>query len=284
MNLIGKIMRHKVFGSGPVVQQDEQSLTVDFLNGSKKLIYDKNTFTKFLAAEDSVLQKAILQEFEDIKQDQEQKRIEEDLAKQKALEEQAAVAAAKKRSGGKTSAKKAAVKHERIPGKRMTFYVFQGNTFDRESKGGYLWAPISSKDGGVPHHWERLLDVRKGDIILHGCKAQVQAVSVAKDQCYDCRQPEELRTEDLWEQEGRRVDCEYIVLDEPVKTALFREDIIRLCNVKYAPFDKDGNGNTGYLFELNRELARIFLRGVVKCNPELASVDYIAELLAEEKQ
>lgn len=282
MNLIGKVMRHKVFGSGPVVQQDEQSLSVDFPSGSKKLIYDRNTFTKFLTAEDSELQEAVLQEFEDIKRAQEQKRMEEELAKQKELEEQAAVAAAKKWSGGKSSAKKAAVKHERIPGKRMTFYVFQGGTFDRESRGGYLWAPVSSKDGSVPHHWERLLDVRKGDIILHGCNAQVQAVSVARDQCYDCRQPDELQPEELWEHEGRRIDCEYIVLDEPVKTASLREDIIRLCNVKYAPFDKDGNGNMGYLYELNRELAQIFLRGIVKCNPELASVDYIVELLTEE--
>lgn len=77
MNLIGKIMRHKVFGSGPVAQQDEQSLTVDFPSGSKRLAYDKNTFSKFLTAEDPMIQEAILQEFEDIKKVQEQKRIEQ---------------------------------------------------------------------------------------------------------------------------------------------------------------------------------------------------------------
>ena len=65
MNLIGRIMRHKVFGSGPVTQQDEQSLTVDFPSGSKKLIYDKNTFTKFLTAEDSKLQEFYKQCFEE---------------------------------------------------------------------------------------------------------------------------------------------------------------------------------------------------------------------------
>ena len=164
----------------------------------------------------------------------------------------------------------------------MTFYVFQGNTFDRESKGGYLWAPLCSKDGGTPHHWTRMLDVQKGDIILHGCSAQVQAVSIARDKCYDCIQPSELRTEELWEPAGRRIDCEYLVLDRPIRTADYVDDILRLCNVKYAPFDKDGNGNMGYLYEINRELARIFLRGIVKANPQLANVDYISELLMEQ--
>ena len=33
-------------------------------------------------------------------------------------------------------------------------------------------------------------------------------------------------------------------------------NIIRFCQVKYSPFDKDGNGNMGYLFDINRELAK----------------------------
>ena len=71
------------------------------------------------------------------------------------------------------------------------------------------------------------------------------------------------------------------MFDRPIKTSHYTTDILRLCNVKYAPFDKDGNGNMGYLYELNRELAQIFLRGLVKLNPSLAYVDYVAELLSE---
>ena len=58
---------------------------------------------------------------------------------------------------------------KRISGKRMIFFVFQGNTFDKEFNGGYIWAPISNKAGNKFHHWKKLLDVRAGDIILHGC-------------------------------------------------------------------------------------------------------------------
>lgn len=163
----------------------------------------------------------------------------------------------------------------------MTFYVFQGSTFDRESRGGYIWAPIKNKSGNSFHHWNRLLDIRPGDIILHGYNAHVQAVSIAKGQCYECPQPEELRVEDLWNQEGRRVDCEYIIFQTPIKTSDFLEDILELCQAKYAPFNREGNGNMGYLYEINRELARIFLHAAVKCNRALKEVDFINEFLTE---
>ncbi|MBR5471580.1 MAG: hypothetical protein IKU81_05660 [Oscillibacter sp.] len=278
MNLVGEKIRHKMLGTGVILVQEKDILTIEFSSKTSKFQYNEATFTKFLSAEDVAVQALVLKEFEDARIAAQQKAEEEALAKQR-LEEEKKAALSAKYAGH--IPKKNVVKHERVPGKRMTFYVFQGSTFDRESKGGYIWAPIASKDGGAPHHWTRLLDVQPGDIILHGCNAQVQAISIARGKCYECNQPKELQTEDMWETEGRRVDCEYIVFDRPIKTSHYTTDILRLCNVKYAPFDKDGNGNMGYLYELNRELAQIFLRGLVKLNPSLAYVDYVAELLSE---
>ena len=281
MNLIGKNIKHKVFGIGPVVTQEGIYLTIDFPTNLLKFVYNEINFSKFLKAEDPEIHAAILKEFEDEKEAKKQQELQEAMIKQQEEEARQKALAEQQASTKKPATKKSALKQERIPGKRMTFYVFQGNTFDRESKGGYLWAPICGKTGSTWHHWTRMLDVQKGDIILHGCNAQVQAVSITRDKCYDCIQPAELRTEELWEPAGRRIDCEYLVLEQPIRTADYVDDILRLCNVKYAPFDKDGNGNMGYLYEINRELARIFLRGVMKANPRLTNVDYISELLAE---
>lgn len=50
---------------------------------------------------------------------------------------------------------------------------------------------------------------------------------------------------------------------------------------KNAPFDKEGNGNMGYLFDLDRELAQIFMGAIVKANRDLADVDYVSKLLGE---
>lgn len=281
MDLVGKRFKHKVFGVGVVSAHEKGILTIDFPEKTSKVVYNEENYRKFLVAEDPEVETAILQEFAALKDAKQQQVISDMLAKQKKDEPKTELVKTKVVPAAKTVTKKGTAKQERITGQPMTFYVFQGGTFEEESRGGYIWAPLSSKDGGAPHHWTRLLDVQPGDIIFHGYSGYVQAISVARGQCYECNQPEELRSEDQWELAGRRVDCEYIVLDNPIKTSNYREDILRLCNVKYAPFDKDGNGNMGYLYELNRELAQIFMGAIVKANKGLKDVEFVAELLSE---
>lgn len=282
MNVLNINVIHKAFGKGTVIEFDNTYITVQFADKSRKFEYP-DVFEKFIKAEDSSVQESILNYISAVNQAKEEIRQAE-LAARKAEENSKVAEDTAKRSAllqrtGYTP--KPAVRSQRIEGKRMTFFVFQGNTFDKEFRGGYIWAPISNKSGIMPHHWTRLLDVRKGDIILHGCDGYVRAISVARDTCYDCPQPVELTVEELWDRDGRRVDCDYTQIDTPIKTSAFTEDIIRLCQVKYAPFDKDGKGNMGYLFEINRELAKIFVEASVKQNHYLSSIDYISELLME---
>lgn len=290
MELIGKKVMHRMYGAGEIIQQDDKYITVEFSDRASEFQYpNPNTFTKFLQADDPNVQAAILQEIADAKATVEaQQRAKEESKRcaeveSQRREEQSLTEAAERRRSVRLSpaSKRTATSQERIPGRQRTFYVFQGSTYDRESRGGYIWAPVTNKAGNTFHHWDRLLDVRPGDIILHGCDGYIQAVSIARGEWYDCYQPEELRTEDMWDLKGRRVDCDYTPINHPVKTATFVDDILRLCNVKYAPFDKDGNGNMGYLYEINRELARVFLRGSAKHDHSLNEVDYVQKLLAE---
>lgn len=289
MIIVGEKVLHKVYGVGEVIDQSTTMITVRFPAKDAKFQYPTpDTFTKFLKAENPNVQAAILDEIRQEAELAAKKRAEEEArkkageerraAEQREADEHARAALANK---PRTAGEKKHVKQEHIPGKRMTFFVFQGSTFDRESRGGYIWAPVANRAGLSFHHWDRLLDIRPGDIIFHGCDGYIQAISTARGECYDCHQPEELRSEDLWEPEGRRVDCEYILIKNPIKTTLVRDDILRLCNVKYAPFDRDGNGNMGYLYELNRELARIFLKETVKRNTLIGDVDFVHELLSE---
>jgi hypothetical protein len=282
MDLLNYKVRHTIFGVGTVTEFDGKYITIQFADKSSKFVYP-DAFEKFIKAEDSAVQEAILNYISAAKKAEEERRQAE-LTARKAEEDSKVAEEAVKCSTvlqrtGYTS--KPATRSQRIEGKRMTFFVFQGNTFDKEFRGGYIWAPISNKSGTMPHHWTRLLDVRKGDIILHGCDGYVRAISVACGACYDCPQPVELTVEELWDREGRRVDCDYTQIVKPIKTSAFTDDIIRLCQAKYSPFDKNGNGNMGYLFEINRELAKIFVEASVKQNLYLASIDYIRELLME---
>ena len=266
---------------GVVTVQEDKCISVEFAGRTSKFAYpDKDTFAKFLQAEDPAVQAALLQEIADSKDAIERKKRAEEEARKLVAEQRKGVTSLRKTI--MSSKKKVPVSLERIPGKRMTFYVFQGSTYERASRGEYIWAPISNTEGHTKHYWDRLLDVRQGDIILHGCDGYVKAVSTARSECYECNQPDKMPDEDMWVQEGRRVDCDYIPIERPIKTSDFIDDILRLCNVKYAPFDKNGDGIPGYLFELNRELAGIFLRALSRKNLYLKEVDYIGELFAED--
>ncbi len=282
MNLTDYKVKHTTFGIGTITAQTETRVTVSFATKTTNFEYPK-VFASYLTCEDSAIQAAILEEIADANVAAEAQKRAEDEARQKAEEQRTAEAAEKRAAALSTSAnKKATSIYKRIPGKRMTFFVFQGTTYDRESHGGYIWAPITNKDGKRVFHWDSLLDIQPGDIILHCCDGYVQAVSTARGACYDCTQPLELSSEELWDRDGRRVDCDYITIRNAIKTSDFVDDIVRLCNVKYAPFDRNGSGNMGYLFELDRNLARIFLRASVKLNMALGEVDYIRELLGED--
>lgn len=280
MKIEGLIVKHKTLGIGTVTKFDGSFLTVAFENKTSFFPYP-SIFTTFLQAADPADHAAILQEIEDAKAaiiaqqkaDEEAKRVE--------AEKLAAEAAEKKLASRSSSVPKAVSTQVRIAGKPMTFYVFQGSTFEQEYQGGYLWAPVTNKAGDTFHHWDRLLDARQGDVILHGYNGHVQAVSIVRAACYDCVQPKELQTEDAWDLEGRRLDCDYIMLKNPIKTANYIADILRLCNTKYSPFNKYGTGNMGYLYEIHREMAKIFLDAAVSANPYLKGNKVIMDLLSE---
>ena len=280
--MVGVKVKHSAFGTGTITEYLNNYIIVEFPSKTCKFVYP-DAFEKFIKAEDESVQSSIINAIQADKAAMEKKRVEEELARKAEAERKAEQEVAQRAQIAKkySYSPKPVVRSQRMEGKRMVFFVFQGNTFDREYNGGYLWAPKENKTTTPPHHWTRLLDVRKGDIILHGCNGYVQAISVAKDSCYEGQQPKELVVEDLWDLQGRKVDCDYTYIKNPIKTSDYVSDIVRLSRVKYSPFDKYGSGNMGYLFEINRELARIFVRETIKRNPYLASVDYISTFIAE---
>ncbi|HPX93395.1 MAG TPA: hypothetical protein PK249_04295 [Bacillota bacterium] len=281
MDLLNLSVKHIAFGTGVVTSAYDNYFIVQFEDKSRKFLYP-DAFAGFIKAEDPAIQELIMNDLTLARQTEEARRPAEH---ERTIEttRKPDIKAAKDASGlKKTTSKAKPVASSQLSRKRrMTFFVFQGSSFDQEYRGGYIWAPISDKAGNMPHHWTRLLDVRKGDIILHGFGGNVQAISVALGNCYAFVQPHGLLADNLWDNDGRKIDCDYTYIRRPIKTSAFTDDIIRLCQVKYSPFDKNGNGNMGYLFEIDRQLARIFVKASVNSNSYLSSIDYINELLSE---
>lgn len=283
LNLLSQRVKHKVFGTGTVVNQASNMITVDFPAKTCKFQVP-DCFTKgFLTPEDANIIATMKAEEEAAKAAAEAaKRAAEE---KKAAEEQAKLDALKEKAGVKTpSSIKTAKPIERVPGKSMVFLVFQGSTYEEERKGQFIWAPQYTKSGATCHHWDRLMDVREGDVIFHCSNGYIQAISRAVGPCKNCLRPVQ-NTSDVdwtqWEKEGRSVQCKYHPLVKPLKHGDYKEVITKYSGVKYSPFDKDGNGNMGYLFNLEPELAAFFIKKAAEKNHELFDLSFLQFLLVK---
>lgn len=154
------------------------------------------------------------------------------------------------------------------------FFVFQNKTFDREQQGGYLWAP----DGHCAH-WQKMRSVICGDIIFHSYRRKIVAISIAKTDCYAACQPAELAIEQLWDNQGLQVDCDYHLLPSALDTNSIMSDLLKLQPEKYAPFNKLGKGNVGYLFDCTASMASFLLNILIQSDSNLEVIQYLQKVL-----
>ncbi|WP_242292745.1 HNH endonuclease [Bacillus cereus group sp. BfR-BA-01441] len=132
------------------------------------------------------------------------------------------------------------------------FIVMQGHTYQEEKKLGIIWSPKKDKGGNVPHSWKRMMEVKKGDQVFHYVKGNIVAVSIAVE---GCNKPSSMKSHDQWNDEGYLVPLQYYELDTLINIRENFEVISQLLPIKYSPFQSDANGNQGYLYPCNEELA-----------------------------
>ena len=140
------------------------------------------------------------------------------------------------------------------------YLVFQGQTFNQEMEKGIIWAPLANKNNRDFHHWKRLEELKEGDIIFHCCNGYLCAYSVVQEAFKKGYFPGVESNDKKYELMGRLVKCQYNYLSIPLKLSNFRSEIKKINNYVYSPFNKDGNGNQGYLYPLSAEMADFFKR------------------------
>ena len=272
MNLIGKKVKHNKWGIGKIIDIDDLNrITVKFGEKTGKFEFP-DAFGTFLKVEDNDLQA----EIEKLIAEKHSEEIRKKEERYKELCVQGRYADG--RSSGEYDEKKF-VPAKRIEGHALTFYCSQGFYFEPESELGLIWAPLYTHDGRSLYYWDNVMNVREGDIIIHGADGMIKAISCVKGPYTDSINPFKDWDKDTSSNEGRKVECDYIILKTPIATADYREDIVKYCQVKYAPFDKNGNGNSGYFFDLDVHLASIFVKAAMEKNPGVAKVEYLQWLL-----
>lgn len=150
-----------------------------------------------------------------------------------------------------------------INGKRV-FIVFQGTNYDTEYDGGYIQASREPRDNNnrFMHYWKRITEVKKDDIIFHLASGSIKAVSIAQG-IY--------KTADD-NPEKNRVYCDYNTLENPIDYKALRNEIKKACEGfnGNCPFNRNGEGNQGYLYDSNKDLAVLFSKKILELNKNLS--------------
>ena len=136
------------------------------------------------------------------------------------------------------------------------WFVNLGKYYKEQRSGRYLWAPLYNERGGINSHWDSLKDVNKGDVILCNNNGKIFSVGIAKDYAYLSKIPEEF--EQTWKPEGRKIDLEFIDIDNPLRYKDYKNYIQENISRDENPFDVNGNAKLGYLYPLDEKIA-IFL-------------------------
>lgn len=288
MNLIGEKVNNITHGVGTIIAIEGDYMTVQFPEKKAKFPYP-DAFLKHVTLNNQSLQ----DEMHAIAASSiEEKKKNRELAKAQKIKEtlqsiEAAKNPVKKEVSGKitTSHKKVSSSNQRetikwIPGKRRTYYCFQGGSFNSEYAGGYIWAPYESDSGMKIHYWDRLKDLIAGDMIFHAVHGNIRAISIVAEPSIIAARPEKLVGIFKDDHRGYLVRCNYTYIDNPINALDYKDQTREYSQVKYAPFNVNGTGNLGYLYELDQRLAKLFLEESIKKNPSLGDITFVKEFLA----
>ncbi len=132
----------------------------------------------------------------------------------------------------------------------------QGETYDEEKKLGIIWAPQIDKLGKKRQAWLRMKEVQKYDRIFHYVKGFIVAISIAKDNYQNILQsPIGVSSDQFTNEKGYLVDLEYHELDIPLHIRDHFNQIHPLLPIENTAFQENSDGNPGYLYPCNEELA-----------------------------
>lgn len=132
----------------------------------------------------------------------------------------------------------------------VVFYVFQGETYNLEREGNYVWSPQRNKSGGRNIGYTTMTEVCKDDFILHNASGKIVAISIAQTNCFEAEQPIELEkanTTVTWNNEGYRINCKYIDFDVPLFTSPLTQWLADHY-VEGSAFTAAGRGKQQYLY------------------------------------
>lgn len=158
----------------------------------------------------------------------------------------------------------------------MIYLVNQGKTFRYEHNGGYIWSPKLNSAGYANQGYSLMMNVRKGDYIIHNSGRMLSAISVVQEDCKSGKQPTELKfgqNDYDWDDDGWMVKTKYYDFDVPLLTS----DLLTWAQNNYmkdSAFQVNGKLRLQYLCNLATPHALFLLEKALRLqkSPEVVHI------------
>ena len=132
------------------------------------------------------------------------------------------------------------------------WWVNQGQTYEQERTGGFVWAPQRTDRGAVLGHWLNVSKLAKGDVVVHYANGQIRAIGSVTTDAVEAQKPTELG--DSWGSDGYQAIIKYFDLANPIRLSEIPEAVR---TAEAGAFNRNGGVNQGYLFPVSADFAII---------------------------
>lgn len=160
-----------------------------------------------------------------------------------------------------------------------SWWVNQGQTFEQEVRGGYMWSPKTQRDGQKLKSYENMLEVRPNDLVYSYSGQAIRALGRVVSRAVSAEKPGDLGG--IWNKDGWLVEVEYAVTETAFSPKREWDLLAPLMPLKYSPLDKNGDGNQKmYLCEISHDLGSLLSERI---RSGLLSIPPILNLEAEDE-
>ena len=140
-----------------------------------------------------------------------------------------------------------------------TWWVNQGDTFEQEVRGGYLWSPKKEKGGHKSSAYDNMTYMEVGDRVFSYLEKQLRAVGQVVKTAVSSPQPASYG--DRWEDEGWLVEVDFTVSETPYSPKADWEEIKDLFPQSIKPLTREGYGNQKvYLSKISDQLGSLLFQ------------------------
>jgi putative restriction endonuclease len=158
------------------------------------------------------------------------------------------------------------------------WWVNHKKTYSQEVSGGYLWSPKAQKNGQSSHFYDNMTRAQPGDLVFSYANAKIHDVGIIRSEAINAPKPQEFGAAgDDWSADGWLLPVDFIAAPNALRPKDYFGDIKPLLAPKYAPLNREGEGNQGaYLSEISQGLAEYLLENI-------GGTSLKAQLLSEAK-